>query len=215
MDEWELDSPASRTAARDVAGASSQSSDGSPRTPAKVPAPSAPDNPKGISRRWYLIATGGLVLLVAGLLGGFYLARSYSSAETAELRRSRVELSELRDAQAQSELRNWNYYRLVETLRAENEALEAGRERNLWSGGSATAGADSYGEGVYVVGEGILAGAYDGVVTREIGYWARLSATDGSVGSILANQVVRGPFVVTVNEADMALELWGVEITPR
>jgi len=26
---------------------------------------------------------------------------------------------------------------------------------------------------------------------------------------------VRGPFVVTVNEADMALELWGVEITPR
>jgi hypothetical protein len=155
------------------------------------------------------------VILVAGLLGGFYLARSHSSAETAELRQLRVELSELQRAQAQSESRNWDYYRLVEALSAENEALKAGQELPLSPGRSATAGAERYRDGVYVVGEDIQAGVYDGVVTGEIGYWARLRATDGSVGSILANHVVRGPFVVTVNEADRALELWGVEITPH
>ena len=215
MDEWELDSPTSRPVAGAVAGVSSQSPDDSARTPAKVPASPPPAKPKGRNRRWFLLAASGVVMLFAGLLGGFYLARSYSSADAAELRQSRVELSELQKAQAQSELRNWDYYRLVEALRAENEALKAGSERTPSSGGSPTTGADSYGEGVYVVGEGILPGVYDGVVTREIGYWARLSATDGSVGSIVANEVVRGPFVVTVNEADMALELWGVEITPR
>jgi hypothetical protein len=159
--------------------------------------------------------TGGLVILVVGMVSGFYIARSYSSAEAAELREVKVELSKLQKGQAQSELRNWDYYRRVQALIAENEALEGGRDQTSSSSGIAITGADAYADGVHIVGEDILPGVYDGVVTGDIGYWARLRGTDGSVGSILANEVVRGPFVLTINESDMALELWGVVITPR
>jgi len=154
-------------------------------------------------------------MLMAGLLSGFYIARSYSHQDAAELRQARVELSDLRAAQAQSEQRNWDYYRLVEALKAENEALkgEGGPPSSGGSGASVPDG--SYGEGVYVVREDIMPGTYDGKVIGEIGYWARLGGTDGSVGSINANAIVRGPFVLAVNEADIAVELRGVIITPR
>ena len=66
-----------------------------------------------------------------------------------------------------------------------------------------------------MVGEDVLPGTYDGALTAEIGYWARLRGTDGSVGAIVANAIVRGPFALTITESDKAVELRGVEITPR
>ncbi len=72
-----------------------------------------------------------------------------------------------------------------------------------------------YGDGIYLVGEDIMAGTYEGVVLGSQGYWARLKATDGLVSSILANAVPRGPFVLTINVSDKAVELRGVRLTSR
>jgi hypothetical protein len=70
-------------------------------------------------------------------------------------------------------------------------------------------------DGVYLVGEDIAAGTYDGAVEGETGYWARLEATDGSTSAIIANAIVRGPFVLTIYVGDRAVELRGVTLTAR
>lgn len=215
MSDWELGSPTSREPTGAAPGASSPRPGDSTFTPPSDAATPPTGRRKATSGRRYLVVAGGLVILVVGLLSGFYIARSYSSAEAAELREIKVELSELKKGQAHSELRNWDYYRLVQALTAENEALKNGHVGIPSSTDKAATGAESYGDGLYVVGEDLLPGVYEGVVTGKVGYWARLRGTDGSVGSILENEVVQGPFVLTVNEADMAIELWGVEITPR
>ena len=61
---------------------------------------------------------------------------------------------------------------------------------------------DSYSDGVYLVGEGIPAGQYSGVVTGAVGYWARLQDVDGSTSAIIENALPRGPFVLTIQSGD-------------
>lgn len=215
MNDWELDSLAPRKPSRAATGAVPPQPDDHTVSPKDRSSPPAMGKREVKTGRWLLIVTGGIVVLLVGALSGFYLARSYSEAETVELREVKAELAELQKGQAQSELRNWDYYRLVQVLTAENEALRSDSDQTPSSGERAMAGTGSYRDGVYLVGEEILPGVYEGTVMGEVGYWARLRGTDGSVGSILANEVVRGPFVLTVNQADMALELRGVQIVPR
>ena len=68
---------------------------------------------------------------------------------------------------------------------------------------------------MYLVGEDIEPGVYDGVVVKEQGHWARLKGTDGMVSQIIANGIVRGPFVLTIVQSDVAVELRGVILTAR
>ena len=160
-------------------------------------------------------------MLLVGTFAGFYLARSQSGDEAAELAQVREELGKMESAVAQSEERNWYYYRMVEALTAENEALRSEPAGPPASGSAPSTGGEpavlgsTYGDGVYLVGEDVLPGTYDGVVTADVGYWARLKETDGATGSIITNAVVRGPFVLTINEADKAVELRGVILTVR
>ncbi len=56
---------------------------------------------------------------------------------------------------------------------------------------------------------------YDGVVNGSIGYWARLKGTDGAIASIIENGIPKGPFVLTIESADKAVELRGVTLTER
>ena len=58
----------------------------------------------------------------------------------------------------------------------------------------------------------LIPGTYRGECTDEFGYWARLRNTTGMVNGIIANNVVRGPFVVTILPADKAVELRGVTL---
>jgi hypothetical protein len=174
----------------------------------------APPAPKRRGGRALLAwSAAALLLLVVGAVIGFAIARSQNADITADLSRVQGELGVLEKALSQAEERNWNYYRENQALKA---ALEAGQ-----SGGATTSttlapgpGA-TYGDGLYLVGEDITPGTYDGVVTGEQGYWARLKGTDGQVGSIIANAIPREPFVLTITVSDKAVELRGVEITAR
>jgi hypothetical protein len=73
----------------------------------------------------------------------------------------------------------------------------------------------SFGDGVFLVGDDMAPGTYAGVVTGTVGYWARLRGTDGSIGAIITNGLPRGPFLLTVEPGDKAVELRGVMLTPR
>jgi len=73
----------------------------------------------------------------------------------------------------------------------------------------------TYGDGVYLVGEDIEPGVYDGVVVKEQGYWARLEGTDGMASQFIANGIVRGPFILTIVQSDVAVELRAVILTAR
>jgi len=68
---------------------------------------------------------------------------------------------------------------------------------------------------VYLVGKTIPAGTYDGTITGEVGYWARLKNTTGFVDGIIANGLPGGPFVLTIYPTDIAVELKGVRLTAR
>lgn len=188
-------------------------------------APLAPGVESTGSRRrsWLPQIIAGLALLAVGLFAGFYLGRWQSDDEAAALVETRREMAELESALSQSEQRNSEYYAARQALEAENETLRGQSESPETGGEGPTSTTDpeapvlgvTYGDGIYMVKEDIMPGTYDGEVTADVGYWARLRGTDGSVGSIVANSIVRGPFVLTIVEADKAVELRGVVITPR
>jgi hypothetical protein len=212
MADWKTDGPSPATRARG-------SGDSTPDAPlATAVGPARPRR-----RSWLLLLVASLVLLAAGVVAGFYLGRGQSDDEAAWLTETRQEMAELQRALVHSEQRNSEYYRALQVLEAENETLRAQLETPEVGGEASDSTTDpetpwlgvTYGDGVYVVGEDIMPGTYDGEVTADVGYWARLRGTDGSVGSIVANAIVRGPFVLTIIEADKAVELRGVEIIPR
>jgi hypothetical protein len=154
-----------------------------------------------------------VVILLVGVMVGFFIARGQTSGDEELLAETRDQLAQLERALEQSEGRNWTYYRANQALRAELEEIQGGGE----TGSTATSGPGQssgvYGDGVYIVGEDISPGTYDGVVDQGTGYWARLKATDGSTSAIIANAIVRGPFVLTIYVGDKAVELRGVTIT--
>ena len=189
--------------------------------PAETPAVSARRRRAARNLAGWIVAA--LALILVGALVGFFVARSQSDQMEADLAQAREQLGLAQRALAQSEERNWNYYR-------ENQALEAALEAQAGDppSTSTTEGTgggflshpavhfpETYADGVFLVGEDIAPGAYDGVVVGEQGYWARLKGTDGLVGQIIANGVPRGPFVLTIVASDKAVELRGVRLTAR
>jgi hypothetical protein len=161
-------------------------------------------------------AAAALAVLLLGVLVGFLIARSQASGDAALLDESRAQLGELQRALSQAEERNWTYYRANEALQAELERARADGQTSTSTTTPGLPGANrEYGDGVYLVGEDISPGTYDGVVDGEVGYWARLEATDGSTSAIITNALPRGPFVLTIYSGDRAVELRGVTITPR
>ncbi len=133
--------------------------------------PTAAIHPRGItvlgeSRSPALWVAAVLAILLVGVMIGFFVARGQTSGDTALLAETRDELGQLQRALAQSEDRNWAYYRANEVLRAELEEAASGRPDTTTS---SVAGQSSgvFRDGVYLVGEDIAAGTYDGVVRGE------------------------------------------------
>jgi hypothetical protein len=145
-------------------------------------------------------------------MAGFFIGRSEYSGHAAALAGANARVAELQAALTGSEDRNWTYYRVNQSLRAELARAGSSTSTTVPSSSGAKT---SYSDGVYLVGEDIPAGTYDGAVNGSAGYWARLKATDGTISSIIANGLVKGPFVLTIDPADKALELWDVTLTPR
>ncbi len=152
-----------------------------------------------------------VVVLLVGLMAGFFLGRSQYSGDSAAAAEANARVGEFQSALSRSEDRNWTYYRIIEGLKGE---LEQAKSTSTTVPGPGGAG-DSFADGVYLVGEDIPAGTYDGVVTGSLGYWARLKGTDGAISSVIENAIPKGPFVLTVEPADKAVELRGVILTPR
>jgi hypothetical protein len=155
---------------------------------------------------WQLIAIV-IVTLLVGIGIGAVVGATLNAEDAEDILASEKETERLQRAVDHAEERMWKLYR-------EREALEA----QLDEAASASGDGDNdvadgvLRDGVYLVGEDIQPGEYEGVPTGDTGYWARLKNLDGTVNSIIANSVVTGPFVVTVIESDRALELSGVEL---
>lgn len=75
--------------------------------------------------------------------------------------------------------------------------------------GAAAPSANTYSDGVYLVGTDMPSGRYKGDVLGEVAYWAISSDANGS--SIISNSLPSGPFYVEVRDGQY-LELTGVEI---
>jgi hypothetical protein len=150
-------------------------------------------------------------MLVVGLLAGFFIARGQTNDAKTALAEAEAALGELQTALTRSEDRNWTYYRAIERLEEQLEQTKS--SSSTTSPSSTTSGA--YGPGIYLVGENIPAGTYDGELTDTVGYWARLRGTDGAIASIIENGIPKGAFVLTIEPADKAIELRGVMLTAR
>lgn len=156
------------------------------------------------------------VLLVVGMELGVLVSRSRTAESTVALADAKLQVGELRQAVSRSEERNWTYYREREALKT-----ELARARSTQTSPPPTThkteGTDrhTYADGVYAVGKDISPGTYRGVVTGEVGHWARLKNTTGMIDGIIANAVPRGPFVLTIYPTDEAVELRGVELTAQ
>ena len=220
MSDWDIDSPVKGTTDGPASGstAGSRVSRASGPAPAgTAPASSGPPLVPGataarkrrppISAPWLAAV---VLLLLIGLIAGFFIGRGQYSGDSAALADTKAQMGELQKALTLSEDRNWTYYRQVEGLKGELAQVTSSTTLPV-SGGVRT----SYSDGVYLLGEDIPAGTYDGVVNGTIGYWARLKTTDGSISSIIENGIPKGPFVLTIVAGDEALELRGVTIRPR
>jgi hypothetical protein len=232
MGDWDIDSPvkgdssrpqtaAPGRAASTAVSATSRSGAGtSVSPPAQAPlvpgaggstqAPGGKAPRKGWIGLWHAWLGIVLVLLLVGLMAGFFIGRSQYSGDGAALADAQARVGELQAALSRSEDRNWTYYRTNASLKA--ELTQAGSSTST-TAPSPRGAKGSYSDGVYLVGEDIPAGTYDGVVNGSAGYWARLKATDGTISSIIDNGVVKGPFVLTIDPADKALDLRGVTLT--
>ena len=218
MTDWDIDSPAKGAsdgpapesgAAPRASRASGPATAGTGQAPAaSSPVAAAPRRRRlAISTPWLALA---VLLLVAGLIAGFFIGREQYSGDSAALADTKAQMGELQKALTLSEDRNWTYYRQVEGLKG--ELAQATSSTTVPSPGGVRT---SYSDGVYLVGEDIPAGTYDGVVNGTIGYWARLKTTDGSISSIIENGIPKGPFVLTIVAGDEALELRGVTLSLR
>jgi hypothetical protein len=229
MSDWDIDPPAKdasprRTTSKDppVSG-EPQSPAGVAHDPQPARAPAATSSSasggsdaglshgrgsKRISYAWLGVVVAALLV---GLIGGYFIARSQISGNEATLADLDARVGELQAALAQSQDRNWSYYRANETLKQQLQQATSGTSSTT----SPTDHGGVFSDGVYTVGKGIPAGTYDGVVNGSFGYWARLKGYDGSIAQIIENGLPRGPFVLTINPADDAVELRGVTLTER
>ena len=220
MTDWDIDSPVKGTTDGPTSGSASAPQVSRADGPAPVGGPHEPAGPPQVpgaaaarKRRLPISApwlAAVVLLLLIGLIAGFFIGRGQYSGDAAALADTKTQMGELQKALTLSEDRNWTYYRQVEGLKG--ELAQVTSSTIVPTIGSVRT---SYSDGVYLVGEGIPAGTYDGVVNGAIGYWARLKTTDGSISSIIENGIPKGPFVLTIVAGDEALELRGVTIRPH
>jgi hypothetical protein len=144
-----------------------------------------------------LVAIG----LVIGTMLGHWLASSQLEAAVDEAAVAREDLERL--ARAHETLQEWHWILYLES----REATPA----EPTDGAPPTPG--EFTDGTYRVGTDIEPGTYRGEVNGEFGYWARLRNTSGVISGIVANNIVRGPFVLTIVPTDAAVELRGVTLT--
>ncbi|MRR11034.1 hypothetical protein EG835_00760 [bacterium] len=149
-----------------------------------------------------------VVLVIAALAAGTLLGYSLASSDARQYREeaalAREDLDRLARAHETLQERNWILYLDLEAARKETPVAEPSE---LPPG--------VYGDGTYEVGADIAPGTYQGDVTGDFGYWARLTNTTGMVSGIEANAIVRGPFVLTIVSSDVAVELRGVTLTAK
>jgi hypothetical protein len=153
---------------------------------------------------WRTAVVLAVVLLFVGLLAG--MALGYRSA-LSQVRQANDEVAQARDdlkkvasVNEMLQERNWILYLESEKARRAEQTEPVDGEPGVYT------------DGTYQVGTDIEPGTYRGEVNGEFGYWARLSNTSGMVTGIIANNVVRGPFLLTIVPADVAVELRGVTI---
>jgi len=146
------------------------------------------------------------VLVLAGMALGALLYQTYAGDTADQLAEVTEQLGRLRAAESSLEERNWLLYRELEAIREETGG-------SISDIGIGTPGVFS--NGIHMVDEDIAPGTYDGIVIGKVGYWARLKNTTGMVSGIVVNGLPRGPFVLTIYPSDEAIELRGVELTPR
>jgi hypothetical protein len=142
-----------------------------------------------------LAATIAVLCLAAGTMIGYSLALSQVREAAAEATVAREDLDRLARAHETLQERNWILYLEAEELRGAEASNPTPTQPGV------------YADGTYEVGTDIPPGTYRGEVTGEFGYWARLRNTSGMVSGIVANDVVRGPFVITIVSSDAAVEL--------
>ena len=152
-----------------------------------------------------------IALIAVGFAAGIFINLSFAHNESAELQAAHEQIETLNKAVSRTEDRLWTLYREREALQAQVDA--AGTQPLDRPNDSATP--TVFDDGVWIVDEDIAPGEYDGEVTDEYGYWARLERTDGTVYAIIQNSVERGPFVLEIIPSDKAVELKGVVLTPR
>jgi hypothetical protein len=163
-----------------------------------------------------LLIVPAICIFAIGILVGLLLYGQVGGDKTAALSDSSAKLGEMQKALSASEDRNWTYSRANDALKAQLQDLQGGAAASTTTTTKGALGSPAtYADGVYLVGRDIVPGDYDGVTTGGVGYWARLSATDGSTHAIITNGLPRGPFVLTILPADKAVELLGVKLTAR
>jgi hypothetical protein len=193
------------------------STDDSPASAPGTPVDVTSEATRSARRRSGIRAGAVVLALLLGIGIGVLLSSWVSRDDAALLEETEADLAELRTATARLEERNWKLFREGELAR-EELAQATGESTATADAPAAEATEDEPGvfaDGVYLVPEDMPTGAYDGVVTGDFGYWARLKNTEGMVSSIEANGVVKGPFVLEVNPSDRAVELRGVVLTAR
>ncbi|MBN2846910.1 MAG: hypothetical protein JXP72_00465 [Coriobacteriia bacterium] len=151
----------------------------------------------------FLAVIGLFVGLLTGMPLGYNSAISQVRDANAEAAQARADLEKIANVNATLQERNWSFYL---------DSLKTGQDEPAEPVTPTARETGVYTEGTYLVDIDIQPGTYRGECTGEFGYWARLRNTTGMVNGIIANNVVRGPFVVTILPADVAIELRGVTL---
>jgi hypothetical protein len=163
------------------------------------------DLPSPPGRARSITLAGAVALLAVGLvigtMFGHWLASSQLEEAVNEAAVAREDLDRL--ARAHETLQEWHWILYLESREA--------TPTEPTDGAPATPG--EFTDGTYRVGTDIEPGTYRGEVNGEFGYWARLRNTSGVVSGIVANNIERGPFVLTIIPSDAAVELRGVTLT--
>lgn len=141
-----------------------------------------------------------VISLVLGASLGYSAAISQSQETATTLARTQDDLKALAQAHDTLNERNWILYLEAERLRSAKETNAGPAEPGVFTNGT------------FAVGTDIEPGTYRGEVAGEFGYWARLNSSTGMLSGIITNDIVRGPFVLTINPGDTAVELRGVTL---
>jgi hypothetical protein len=161
------------------------------------------------SNTWKLVIIAAAAFVIGALLGAAVVA-STGSEGADEILSSSAEVRRMRLALDNADERIWKLFRERESLQAQLDQLAETGSGSQVPNPAVEPGV--LGDGIHIVGEDVAPGEYEGEPTEDVGYWARLKNTDGTVNSVVANGLVTGPFVVKVVESDKALELRGVRL---